>query len=137
MAFVVALFTYPLGAYVLMSGLNLERLVLSGGPVGLMQAACDTAFTYAHDRKQFDQPIGHFQLIQGKMADMYTRLSASRYFLTSLNSVELGFRAYLYNCARAADEDHFNNADCAGVILYTAEQATQVCLDAIQILGGN
>jgi len=111
------------GAYVLMSGLNLERLVLSGGPVGLMQAACDTAFTYAHDRKQFDQPIGHFQLIQGKMADMYTRLSASR--------------AYLYNCARAADEDHFNNADCAGVILYTAEQATQVCLDAIQILGGN
>lgn len=111
------------GAYVLMSGLNLERLVLSGGPVGLMQAACDTAFTYAHDRKQFDTPIGHFQLIQGKMADMYTRLSASR--------------AYLYNCARAADEGHFNNADCAGVILYTAEQATQVSLDAIQILGGN
>jgi len=111
------------GAYVLMSGLNLERLVLSGGPVGLMQAACDTAFTYAHDRKQFNTPIGHFQLIQGKMADMYTRLSASR--------------AYLYNCAKAADQDHFNNADCAGVILYTAEQATQVCLDAIQILGGN
>ena len=70
------------GAYVLMSGLNLERLVLSGGPVGLMQAACDTAFTYAHDRKQFDTPIGHFQLIQGKMADMYTRLSASRYVLS-------------------------------------------------------
>jgi isovaleryl-CoA dehydrogenase len=111
------------GAYVLMSGLNLERLVLSGGPVGLMQAACDTAFAYAHDRKQFGVPIGQFQLLQGKMADMYTNLSASR--------------AYLYNCARAADEGHFNNADCAGVILYTAEKATQVCLDAIQILGGN
>ena len=75
----LTIITIRLGAYVLMSGLNLERLVLSGGPVGLMQAACDTAFTYAHDRKQFDQPIGHFQLIQGKMADMYTRLSASRY----------------------------------------------------------
>jgi len=111
------------GAYVLMSGLNLERLVLSGGPVGLMQAACDVAFAYAHDRKQFGVPIGQFQLLQGKMADMYTNLSASR--------------AYLYNCARAADEGHFNNADCAGVILYTAEKATQVCLDAIQILGGN
>lgn len=111
------------GAYVLMSGLNLERLVLSGGPVGLMQAACDVAIPYAHDRKQFDKPIGHFQLIQGKMADMYTRLSACR--------------AYLYNVAKAADEGHFNNADCAGIILYTAENATQVCLDAIQILGGN
>ena len=66
------------GAYVLMSGLNLERLVLSGGPVGLMQAACDVAFAYAHDRKQFGVPIGQFQLLQGKMADMYTNLSASR-----------------------------------------------------------
>lgn len=111
------------GAYVLMSGLNLERLVLSGGPVGLMQAACDVAIPYAHDRKQFGKPIGSFQLIQGKIADMYTQLSACR--------------SYLYNCARAADEGHFNNADCAGIILYTAEKATQVCLDAIQILGGN
>ena len=66
------------GAYVLMSGLNLERLVLSGGPVGLMQAACDVAFAYAHERKQFGVPIGQFQLLQGKMADMYTNLSASR-----------------------------------------------------------
>ena len=66
------------GAYVLMSGLNLERLVLSGGPVGLMQAACDVAIPYAHDRKQFGKPIGHNQLLQGKMADMYTRLSACR-----------------------------------------------------------
>ena len=66
------------GAYVLMSGLNLERLVLSGGPVGLMQAACDVAIPYAHERKQFGKPIGEFQLLQGKIADMYTTLSASR-----------------------------------------------------------
>jgi len=111
------------GAYVLMSGLNLERLVLSGGPVGLMQAACDVAIPYAHERKQFGKPIGEFQLVQGKIADMYTTLSASR--------------CYLYQVARAADNGHFNNADCAGIILYTAEKATQVCLDAIQILGGN
>jgi len=111
------------GAYVLMSGLNLERLVLSGGPVGLMQAACDVAIPYAHERKQFGKPIGEFQLVQGKIADMYTTLSASR--------------SYLYQVARAADNGHFNNADCAGIILYTAEKATQVCLDAIQILGGN
>ncbi len=77
------------GVYVLMSGLDLERLVLAAGPVGLMQAACDTAFAYAHERKQFGQPIGHFQLLQGKMADMYTTLNACR--------------SYLYSVARATD----------------------------------
>ncbi|KAL4710565.1 hypothetical protein ACJJTC_008967 [Scirpophaga incertulas] len=111
------------GVYVLMSGLDLERLVLAGGPVGLMQAAIDTAFEYAHIRKQFGKPIGEFQLLQGKMADMYTTLSACR--------------SYLYNVAKACDDGHVNSKDCAGVILYCAEKATQVALDAIQILGGN
>uniref|UniRef100_D2SNL6 Isovaleryl-CoA dehydrogenase, mitochondrial n=1 Tax=Heliothis virescens TaxID=7102 RepID=D2SNL6_HELVI len=111
------------GVYVLMSGLDLERLVLAAGPVGLMQAAIDTAFAYAHTRKQFGKSIGEFQLLQGKMADMYTTLSACR--------------SYLYSVAKACDEGHVNSKDCAGVILYCAEKATQVALDAIQILGGN
>ncbi|XP_072051133.1 isovaleryl-CoA dehydrogenase, mitochondrial-like [Amphiura filiformis] len=111
------------GVYVLMSGLDLERLVLAAGPLGLMQAACDITFPYLHQRKQFGQPIGHFQLMQGKMADMYTRLSACR--------------SYVYNVARAADQGHCSNKDCAAVILYAAENATQVALDAIQCLGGN
>ncbi|XP_041976050.1 isovaleryl-CoA dehydrogenase, mitochondrial [Aricia agestis] len=111
------------GVYVLMSGLDLERLVLAAGPVGLMQAAIDNAFGYAHTRKQFGKRIGEFQLLQGKMADMYTTLSASR--------------SYLYSVSRACDEGHVNSKDCAGVILYCAEKATQVALDAIQILGGN
>ncbi|KPJ10212.1 Isovaleryl-CoA dehydrogenase, mitochondrial [Papilio machaon] len=111
------------GVYVLMSGLDLERLVLAAGPVGLMQAAIDTAFSYAHTRKQFGKNIGEFQLLQGKMADMYTTLSASR--------------SYLYSVARACDAGHVNSKDCAGVILYCAERATQLALDAIQILGGN
>ncbi|XP_038210701.1 isovaleryl-CoA dehydrogenase, mitochondrial [Zerene cesonia] len=111
------------GVYVLMSGLDLERLVLASGPVGLMQAAIDTAFQYAHTRKQFGKNIGEFQLLQGKMADMYTTLSATR--------------CYLYNVAKACDEGHVNSKDCAGVILYSAEKATQLALDAIQILGGN
>ncbi|XP_026490140.2 isovaleryl-CoA dehydrogenase, mitochondrial [Vanessa tameamea] len=111
------------GVYVLMSGLDLERLVLAAGPVGLMQAAIDTAFEYAHTRKQFGKCIGEFQLLQGKMADMYTTLSACR--------------SYLYNVAKACDEGHVNSKDCAGVILYCAEKATQVAIDAIQILGGN
>lgn len=106
-----------------MSGLDLERLVLCGGPLGLMQAACDVSFSYAHDRKQFGCPIGHNQLLQGKMADMYTKMQASR--------------AYVYSVARACNQGHFNNRDCAGIILYSAERATEVCLDAIQILGGN
>nr|XP_022901928.1 isovaleryl-CoA dehydrogenase, mitochondrial [Onthophagus taurus] len=111
------------GVYVLMSGLDYERLVLAAGPVGVMQACCDLAFGYAHDRKQFDQKIGEFQLIQGKMADMYTTLSACR--------------SYLYNVAKACDKKNANSKDCAGVILYCAEKATQMGLDAIQILGGN
>ncbi|XP_039748877.1 isovaleryl-CoA dehydrogenase, mitochondrial [Pararge aegeria] len=111
------------GVYVLMSGLDLERLVLAAGPVGLMQAAIDIAFEYAHTRKQFGNRIGEFQLLQGKMADMYTSLSACR--------------SYLYNVAKACDDGHINSKDCAGAILYCAEKATQVALDAIQILGGN
>lgn len=111
------------GVYVLMSGLDYERLVLAAGPVGIMQAACDIAFDYAHQRKQFNQTIGEFQLIQGKMADMYTTLNACR--------------SYLYNVARSCDANKANAKDCAGVILYCAEKATQVALDAIQILGGN
>jgi len=111
------------GIYVLFSGLDLERLVLTGGPIGLMQAACDTAFAYAHERKQFNTKIGEFQLIQAKMAEMYANLSA--------------VRTYTYCVGRAADNGYFSNKDCAGVILYGAEKCTQVCLDAIQILGGN
>jgi len=111
------------GIYVLFSGLDLERLVLTGGPLGLMQAACDTAFEYAHTRKQFGQRIGEFQLLQGKMADMYTTLNSCR--------------TYTYCVGRACDEGYFSNKDCAGVILLTAEKCTQVCLDAVQILGGN
>lgn len=111
------------GVYVLMSGLDLERLVLASGPVGLMQAAIDVSFDYAHTRKQFGKRIGEFQLLQGKMADMYTTLSACR--------------SYLYSVGRGCDGGNINSKDCAGVILYCAEKATQVALDAIQILGGN
>ncbi|XP_030746733.1 isovaleryl-CoA dehydrogenase, mitochondrial [Sitophilus oryzae] len=111
------------GVYVLMSGLDLERLTLAAGPVGIMQACCDVAFAYAHVRKQFNKRIGEFQLIQGKLADMYTTLSACR--------------NYLYNVARACDKGKVNSKDCAGVILYCAEKATQMGLDTIQILGGN
>ncbi|KAL0266471.1 UNVERIFIED_CONTAM: hypothetical protein PYX00_008992 [Menopon gallinae] len=111
------------GVYVLMSGLDYERLVLAAGPVGLMQAACDTAFEYVHVRKQFGNRIGEFQLLQGKMADMYTTLSACR--------------SYLYSVARSCDVGKANKKDCAGVILYCGEKATRVALDAIQCLGGN
>ncbi|XP_054826997.1 isovaleryl-CoA dehydrogenase, mitochondrial isoform X1 [Eublepharis macularius] len=111
------------GVYVLMSGLDLERLVLCGGPLGIMQAVLDHALPYLHVREAFGQKIGHFQLMQGKMADMYTRLMACR--------------QYTYNVAKACDQGHFNAKDCAGVILYSAECATQVALDGIQCLGGN
>ncbi|UAW96865.1 isovaleryl-CoA dehydrogenase [Halopseudomonas nanhaiensis] len=111
------------GVRVLMSGLDYERVVLSGGPVGIMQAAMDVIVPYIHDRKQFGQSIGEFQLIQGKVADMYTQLNASR--------------AYLYAVAQACDRGETTRKDAAGVILYTAERATQIALDAIQILGGN
>lgn len=111
------------GVKVLMSGLDFERVVLSGGPVGLMQACLDVIVPYIHERKQFGQAIGEFQLIQGKVADMYTGLSASR--------------AYLYAVAQACDRGETTRKDAAGVILYTAEKATQMALDTIQILGGN
>ncbi|CAB3989676.1 Isovaleryl- dehydrogenase, mitochondrial [Paramuricea clavata] len=114
---------YNKGVYVLMSGLDLERMLLAAGPVGLMQAAIDITFPYLHAREAFDEKIGKFQLMQAKMADMYTRLMACR--------------SYLYTVARACDKGHFNNKDCAAVILYAAENATQVALDAIQCLGGN
>ncbi|KAI4502554.1 hypothetical protein M0802_002466 [Mischocyttarus mexicanus] len=111
------------GIYVLFSGLDLERLILAGGPVGIFQACCDVAFEYAHTRKQFGKYISEFQLIQGKIADMYTTLNASR--------------IYLYSVARSCDAGHVNRKDCAAVILYCAENATKAALDAIQILGGN
>eukprot|EP00730_Choanoeca_flexa_P019011 TRINITY_DN9273_c0_g1_i1.p1 TRINITY_DN9273_c0_g1~~TRINITY_DN9273_c0_g1_i1.p1 ORF type:complete len:411 (+),score=136.51 TRINITY_DN9273_c0_g1_i1:894-2126(+) len=111
------------GVYVLMSGLDLERLVLAGGPLGLMQAAMDVTLDYVHTREQFGQRIGEFQLMQGKLADMYTRLSANR--------------AYVYSVAHHCDNGLADPKDCAGVILYSAENATQVALDAIQCLGGN
>ncbi|KAJ9581372.1 hypothetical protein L9F63_023448 [Diploptera punctata] len=111
------------GVYVLLNGLDYERLVLAAGPLGLMQSACDITFQYVHERKQFDTRIGEFQLIQGKIADMYTTLSACR--------------SYLYNVARACDNGKVNRKDCAGVILYLAEKSTQLTLDAIQCLGGN
>lgn len=111
------------GVGVLMSGLDYERTVLSGGPLGIMQACVDIVLPYVHDRKQFGQAIGEFQLMQGKLADMYTSLSASR--------------AYLYAVARACDKGFESRKDAAAVILYTAEQATQMALQAIQALGGN
>ena len=111
------------GVQVLMSGLDYERTVLAAGPVGIMQACLDVVLPYCHERKQFDQSIGTFQFIQGKLADMYTDLNASR--------------AYLYAIARACDKQHITRKDAASVILYTAEKATQMALQAIQILGGN
>jgi len=111
------------GVKVLMSGLDYERVVLSGGPTGIMQACMDVVLPYIHDRKQFGQSIGEFQLIQGKVADMYTQLNASR--------------AYLYAVAQACERGETTRKDAAGVILYSAERATQMALDTIQILGGN
>lgn len=111
------------GVRVLMSGLDFERTVLAAGPVGIMQACMDVVMPYIHERKQFGQAIGEFQLMQGKVADMYVALSSSR--------------AYLYAVARACDNNQESRKDAAGVILYTAEQATQMALQAIQALGGN
>lgn len=111
------------GVRVLMSGLDYERTVLSGGPVGIMQACMDIVVPYIHERKQFNTAIGEFQLMQGKIADMYTSLSASR--------------SYLYAVASACDRNKESRKDAAAVILYTAEQATQMALQAIQTLGGN
>ncbi len=111
------------GVAVLMSGLDYERLVLSGGPLGIMQACMDAVVPYVHERKQFGRPIGEFQLMQGKLADMYTTLNASR--------------AYVYAVARACDAGRTSRKDAAGAILFSAERATQMALDAIQALGGN
>ena len=111
------------GVAVLMSGLDYERAVLSGGPVGIMQACLDITVPYVHQRRQFDQPIGEFQLVQGKLADMYTLTSASRSFLYAVGS--------------ALDRGEDSRKDAAAVILYTAEMATKCALDAIQLLGGN
>lgn len=111
------------GVKVLMSGLDYERTILAAGPVGIMQACMDVVLPYVHERKQFEQPIGEFQFIQGKLADMYTDLNASR--------------AYLYAIAKACDSGNVSRKDAASVILYTAERATQMALQAIQILGGN
>ena len=110
------------GAMILMSGLDYERTVLSAGPVGIMQAAVDVVLPYLHDRKQFGKSIGEFQLMQGKLADMYADLNASR--------------AYLYAVAAACDRGEETRQDCAALILYTAEKATQVALQSIQALGG-
>uniref|UniRef100_UPI00404B3CB9 isovaleryl-CoA dehydrogenase n=1 Tax=Gallaecimonas sp. GXIMD4217 TaxID=3131927 RepID=UPI00404B3CB9 len=111
------------GVKVLMSGLDYERLVLSGGPLGIMQAAMDVVVPYIHDRQQFGKPIGTFQLVQGKVADMYTRMNAAR--------------SYVYMVAQACDRGETTRKDAAGAILYSAELATQMALDAIQLLGGN
>ncbi|KAL4067781.1 acyl-CoA dehydrogenase/oxidase [Scleroderma yunnanense] len=111
------------GARVLMSGLDLERLVLSGGPLGLMQAAFDYAVEYVHQRKQFGQAVGTFQLMQAKIADMYTKINASR--------------SYVYAVARACDRGHISRRDCAGAILYSTERAIEVAMEGMQCLGGN
>ena len=111
------------GVNVLMSGLDYERAVLAAGPLGIMQAAMDAVLPYVHERKQFNQPIGEFQLIQAKLADMYVSLNASR--------------AYVYAVAKACDRGETAREDAAGAILFSAERATQAALDAIQVLGGN
>jgi len=111
------------GVRVLMSGLDYERAVLAAGPVGIMQACLDVVLPYVHERRQFGQPIGEFQLVQGKLADMYTVMNAAR--------------AYVYAVGTACDRGQTTRQDAAGAILYAAERATQVALDAIQLLGGN
>jgi isovaleryl-CoA dehydrogenase len=111
------------GVSVLMSGLDYERTVLAAGPIGIMQACMDTVLPYVHERKQFDREIGSFQLVQGKMADMYVRMNAAR--------------AYVYEVAKICDRGEKARKDAAGAILFAAEAATQSALDAIQLLGGN
>jgi isovaleryl-CoA dehydrogenase len=111
------------GVGVLMSGLDYERAVLSAGPTGIMQACMDVVIPYIHDRKQFGQSIGEFQLIQGKVADMYVQMNAAK--------------AYVYAVAKSCDRGETTRKDAAGAILYAAETATKLALDAIQILGGN
>jgi isovaleryl-CoA dehydrogenase len=111
------------GVYVLMSGLDYERLVLAAGPVGIMQAAFDTTLDYVRQRKQFGKPIGQFQIMQAKLAEMYSKLQSSR--------------AMLYSLTRVVDEGKVSNLDCASVIWYTSKCGTEVALESIQALGGN
>ena len=111
------------GVGILMSGLDYERLVLSAGPLGIMQACMDVVMPYVHGREQFGQPIGEFQLMQGKIADMYTTMNATK--------------SYVYMVAQACDRGDTTRADAAGVILYAAEKATWMALEAVQALGGN
>jgi isovaleryl-CoA dehydrogenase len=111
------------GVNVLMSGLDYERAVLAAGPLGIMQAAMDAVVPYVHQRKQFGQPIGEFQLVQGKLADMYTTMNACK--------------AYVYAVAKACDRGETTRKDAAGAILYASEKATLLTLDAVQLLGGN
>jgi isovaleryl-CoA dehydrogenase len=111
------------GVNVLMSGLDFERTVLAGGPLGIMRACMDVVLPYVHDRKQFGRPIGEFEMMQGKLADMYTTLSATR--------------AYVYAVAKACDNGRVSRKDAAGSILFAAERATAMALEAIQCLGGN
>ena len=111
------------GVNVLMSGLDYERLVLSGGPLGIMQNCMDVVLPYVHEREQFGEPIGNFQIMQAKLADMYTTMNACK--------------AYAYAVAKACDRGDTTRMDAAGVILYTAEKATWMALEAIQCLGGN
>jgi len=111
------------GVRVLMSGLDYERAVLAGGPIGIMQACMDVVVPYVHDRQQFGKPIGEFQMMQGKLADMYTIMNAAK--------------AYTYTVAKACDRKGPTRKDAAGVILYAAEKATWMALEAIQCLGGN
>ena len=106
-----------------MSGLDYERIVLSGGPLGLMQAAMDVVVPYIRERKQFGQAIGEFELVQGKVADMYTFMNTAK--------------SYVYMVAQSADRGETTRKDAAGAILYSAEMATKLALDAIQLLGGN
>ncbi|HLY56014.1 MAG TPA: isovaleryl-CoA dehydrogenase [Stellaceae bacterium] len=111
------------GVRVLMSGLDYERTVLAGGPLGIMQSCMDVVLPYVHERKQFGQPIGEFQLMQGKLADMYTVMNAAK--------------AYVYAVARSCDRAETTRKDAAGAILFAAEKATWMALEAIQVLGGN
>jgi len=111
------------GVAILMSGLDYERVVLAAGPLGIMQACLDSVMPYIHERKQFGQSIGEFQLVQGKVADMYVAMNACK--------------AYVYSVAKACDRGETTREDAAGAILYAAENATKVALDAVQLLGGN
>ncbi len=111
------------GVKILMSGLDYERIVLAAGPLGIMQACMDVVLPYVHERKQFGEPIGNFQMVQGKVADMYVGMNACK--------------AYVYAVARACDQGKTAREDAAGAILFAAEKATQVALDAVQLLGGN